>query len=405
MSWWWAAGSPGPARPRCWRATRGIGPARVALLAPAAPRRPRRAPPELRVAALSRASEHVLRAAGAWQRLDRRGCAPTSACVCGTNRPPRTAPAALCFDAADVGEPNLGYIAETARCSACLPRELSRRRRHAAIEAELERLDDRPTRRGCTRGADELDGAPGGGRRRRAFAGARAAPGLSVRTRDYRQLAIVATVATAQPHAHTAWQRFLRTGPLALLPLFDGRSSLVWSLDEQPARELLRHASRANSNSGSSASALALGDMRLASERASFPLQQRWRPSLRRAALRADRRCRARDPSARRAGRQPRLARCGRTCEAVAAAPALREDPGALRLLRRYEQQRRTHNLAMDAAMSAFQAAFAPRRAGRVAASTGAVRLVNRSGPLKRAFARQALGISRRAAAAARAGG
>ena len=47
----------------------------------------------------------------------------------------------------------------------------------------------------------------------------------------------MATVRTAEPHA-TAWQRFLPTGPLALLPVRDGYSNIVWSTSPAHAAEL-----------------------------------------------------------------------------------------------------------------------------------------------------------------------
>jgi 2-octaprenylphenol hydroxylase len=85
-------------------------------------------------------------------------------------------------------------------------------------------------------------------------------------------------------------------------------------------------------------------------------------------------------------------------CEAVAGASAQREDPGAMRVLRGYEQQRRTHNLLMDAAMSALRSGFgagAGAGAGRAAwLLDRALGVVNRSGMLKRAFMRQALGTA-----------
>jgi ubiquinone biosynthesis UbiH/UbiF/VisC/COQ6 family hydroxylase len=62
--------------------------------------------------------------------------------------------------------------------------------------------------------------------------------GIEIDTWDYPQRAIVGHVATERPHRGAALQRFLPTGPLAFLPLADGRSSIVWSTTE--AAELLQ---------------------------------------------------------------------------------------------------------------------------------------------------------------------
>ena len=43
--------------------------------------------------------------------------------------------------------------------------------------------------------------------------------GIGVRGWGYEQRAVVTHLAPERPHAATAWQRFLDTGPLALLPL------------------------------------------------------------------------------------------------------------------------------------------------------------------------------------------
>lgn len=54
---------------------------------------------------------------------------------------------------------------------------------------------------------------------------------------QYGQRGVVASVSTAAP-SHTAWQRFLPTGPLALLPVRDGYSNIVWSTTPEAAAAL-----------------------------------------------------------------------------------------------------------------------------------------------------------------------
>jgi len=45
---------------------------------------------------------------------------------------------------------------------------------------------------------------------------------------DFHQVAIIANVSTALPHQGVAFERFTRTGPVALLPMSQGRCSVVW---------------------------------------------------------------------------------------------------------------------------------------------------------------------------------
>lgn len=52
--------------------------------------------------------------------------------------------------------------------------------------------------------------------------------GVQWQTQDYQQVAVIANVATQQPHLGRAYERFTEHGPLALLPMSAGRSSLVW---------------------------------------------------------------------------------------------------------------------------------------------------------------------------------
>ncbi|KAG6554443.1 hypothetical protein Mapa_004360 [Marchantia paleacea] len=74
-------------------------------------------------------------------------------------------------------------------------------------------------------------GADGGRSRVRDMAG------LETRGWDYNQHAVICTVRVVYHHS-TAWQRFLPTGPLALLPIGDDLSNIVWSTTPEKAKEL-----------------------------------------------------------------------------------------------------------------------------------------------------------------------
>ena len=68
---------------------------------------------------------------------------------------------------------------------------------------------------------------------------------LPTQMKDYGQHAIVANIGLARPHQQQAYERFTSSGPLALLPMTDLRSSLVWSLPPDKAK-LLRISSEAD---------------------------------------------------------------------------------------------------------------------------------------------------------------
>ena len=136
---------------------------------------------------------------------------------------------------AGAGAGPLGLVAENAALVAGLREGLGcelvpegvtglRREGHSAVELDLEG--------GGTLRARLLVGADGGRSRVRGLAG--------IRTTGwgYGQRGVVATVATSGPPNETAWQRFLPSGPLALLPVRDGYSNVVWSTTPAHARAL-----------------------------------------------------------------------------------------------------------------------------------------------------------------------
>jgi len=67
----------------------------------------------------------------------------------------------------------------------------------------------------------------------------RDAVGIAAETWDYSQTAIITNVACQRPHRNVAFERFTPTGPLAVLPMGEGRCTIVWTLGPDRADEVL----------------------------------------------------------------------------------------------------------------------------------------------------------------------
>ncbi|MDP9083757.1 MAG: 2-octaprenyl-6-methoxyphenyl hydroxylase [Pseudomonadota bacterium] len=70
--------------------------------------------------------------------------------------------------------------------------------------------------------------------------GVRTAFGVQAQTRDYEQTAVITTVLPQRFHDNVAFERFTQSGPLALLPLNDGRCTLVLTLSRLAAESAMR---------------------------------------------------------------------------------------------------------------------------------------------------------------------
>jgi 2-polyprenylphenol 6-hydroxylase len=365
----------------------------VALLEPHAGSLPAAGSPlDARVVALSRASEHTLKAAGAWQAIAGPRLAPYQRMRIWHEGIAAFSADALVFDAADVGEPNLGYILENRLLQGALLASFAQAGGHLQTAA-LTALEVR------------ADGVQvqfaGGGLRARLVLGAdgaqsavRACAGISANTHNYHQRAIVATVATQLPHEHTAWQRFMRDGTLALLPLADGTSSIVWSADEAVAAGLLAHAPAGFADCLERAADGALGTVQLQSERQSFALRRlsAQRYVAERVALLGDA-AHVVHPLAGQ-GVNLGLLDAAALSQLVIEAVAAREDPGALGVLRAYERWRKSEVALMSTAIDAFDRYLAHGTGPVARVARQGMGWVGRSAELRRLFIGRALGMS-----------
>ena len=226
--------------------------------------------PDLRVYALAPDNAALLDALGVWPQVVRARAQPY--------RKMRVWDAGggdeLAFDAATLARDELGWIVENgllvdrlwaALVAAgvqvhCPARVQGMEQDEAGVRLQL---DD-----GTRLEARVAVAADGGASELRRLAG------LDVDAHDYGQRGVVAFIETADPHQETAWQRFLPTGPLALLPFTQGRSSIVWTLPEAEAQRVLALDDAAFALELTDASAARLGRAQPVSERAAFPLRR-----------------------------------------------------------------------------------------------------------------------------------
>lgn len=373
-------------------ARRLSAPGRVALIADALTSAAARPDWDLRVFALSRASERLLKACGVWNTLPaQRVFAYERMCVWDARGEPG-GNGSLSFDCAEIGEPNLGYIVD----GHDLQRQCLQAARSAGtvlIEGRVDTInaDDRGVSIRLSDGREVrgelLIGADGINSKTRELLG------VGTAGHSYLQDALVAHVRTSKPHRSTAWQRFVDSGPLAFLPLPDGRSSIVWSASLPEAARLRALDDSAFGSALTAASGSVLGDCELSSTRSSFPLKLQYaleyvRP---RAVLLGDA-AHVVHPLAGQ-GLNLGLLDCAVLAEVLGEAGSAGYF-GEHRLLRRYERRRRSENLLAATALDGLERLFSSAAPVSSALRGAALHAVDQLPYVKRGFARSALGLS-----------
>jgi len=347
-------------------------------------------PYELRVSALTRASEALLRRLGVWPGVVGRRAAPFREMVvwdAGSN-------GSIHFDSAEMAEPALGHIVENRVLVEALEERLGALpgvtwlRPERVLALEVGAASARLVLSGRTVEAALVVGADGARSRLRELAG------IAVHRSAYGHSALVATVRTDLPHRDTAWQRFLPTGPLAFLPLAEGHCSVVWSAPPEEVDRLLALPPEAFAQALEEAFEWRLGRVRWVGERAAYPLyrqhaDQYVRP---RVALVGD----AAHTIHPLAGQGVNLGLLDAAALAEVATAARRRgtDVGALPTLRRYERWRRGHNLLVQGAMDGFRVLFGSDLAPLRLLRGAGLRMTDAATPLKGLIMRHAMGLA-----------
>lgn len=305
------------------------------------------------------------------------------------------APGELAFDAAENGEAALGWIVENGLVQHALWSALGAEPRARVLcPAEVAGVDNDDEGVAATL----ADGTRLRARVLVAADGAqsplRKALGIDCDDRDYAQRAVVANVATARPHEETAWQRFLPGGPLAFLPLADGRSSIVWSLPGAEAARVLALDDAAFRAELGAAFDFRLGEIVSSTPRAAFPLRLRLakRYVAGRSVLAGD----AAHVVHPLAGQGMNLGFRDVAClrRVLRDARDRGGDFGAPHVLRRYERERRSENALAAHGLDAIERLFGATDPLTPTLRGAGLALVDRLAPVKHVFAAIAAGRS-----------
>lgn len=218
----------------------------------------------------------------------------------------------------------------------------------------------------------------------------RSQAGIEAHDKDYRQLGVVANFATELPHHGTAFQWFQPEGVLAYLPLPGNRISIVWSVQQDRANDLLQSPAAELCERVAQAGKMQLGKLELITPAAAFPLhliepRQLVQP---RVALIGD----AAHQVHPLAGQGVNLGfGDARELAAVLANRGAR-DVGDGLLLRRYERARREEILAMALATDGLQGLFNNAQPLLGWARNTGLLMTNRFTWVKHQLVKQALG-------------
>lgn len=344
-------------------------------------------PFDLRVSAINLASQRVFENLHAWPAMCEKRVSPFDAMAVNDS----TGDGTIRFAASELAEPLLGHIIENSVIQTSLLETLANHPRVDFLSGRMLNAVQFDTDRvvlgfdqGDSLSAKLLVAADGAGSVTRRLAG------IATTAEDYQQRAIVCTVRPEHSHQWTAWQRFLPTGPIALLPLLDGSCSVVWSVDEGLAAQLEAQSDTEFTASINHAFTNQLGHLELKSQRLSFPLasQHAQQYVLPRLALVGDAAHRIHPL----AGQGVNIGILDVAVLAQVLAENQHRDPGSIKVLRAYQAWRKAENQLMLSSMAGFHHLFGSSDTRLAWLRNLGMTLTGSCAPLKHLLASHAMG-------------
>ena len=309
------------------------------------------------------------------------------------------------FDASEIEEEALGYLIE----NSCTQRAM-----HQTLldsddvefysPAEITAIDWQPgdwAQEDCAKNPAKLTLADGRVITTPLIVGAdggrswvREQANIGVWQRDYEQKGVVVNVRTEYPHRGIAFQRFLPTGPLAVLPLSDNVCSIVWSAENAEADRLLAMSDDEFLDALNLTFGPVLGRITEAGDRAAFPLKGQLAKHMvrERVALVGDA-AHCIHPLAG-LGVNLGLRDAMVLAQEIADAKRFDEDWGELAVLDRYMKQRMPDVLSVMGSMEGLHQVFTSNIPGLKEMRGLGMRLVGNAGAIKHLLMRNSTGIS-----------
>jgi 2-octaprenyl-6-methoxyphenol hydroxylase len=242
-------------------------PIEVAVIEPVAAEADEQPSFDARTTALSSGSRRVLEAVGVWPALAARATP-----IRRIHVSERGAFGTATLEAGEQGLAALGYTIENRLLGQGLRERVARAPRVHLRPGRVTGLEPGADALRLTTDAGEVIGARLLVAADGAQSSVRSALGIGASVADYGQHAIIAHVDTTKFHEYTAYERFTATGPLAVLPIVEGRSAVVWTLAPEAARRALALDDGAFLAELQQAFGLRLGRFTRVGRRQSYPL-------------------------------------------------------------------------------------------------------------------------------------